>query len=132
MGEDALLAGAAPDLPRGRSAALAVIQAAADGDETARTVVDRVGWWLGLGIGNLVNIFNPEVVVLGGILHDVYPVAREKVHEGIASVTLQAPGEAVRVAVADLGSDAPLLGAAEAAFEALIADPLGPLKGVTA
>ena len=132
VGEDALLAGLGPGSARGRTPALAVLQAAADGDPSARKVVDRVGWWLGLGIGNLVNIFNPEVVVLGGLLHDLYPVARERIEEGLASVTLQAPGEAVRLAVAGLGADSPLLGAAELAFAPLIADPLGALEHQTA
>ena len=48
--------------------------------------------------------------------------------EGVASVTLQAPGEVVRLSVAGLGSDSPLLGAAELAFAPLIADPLGALE----
>ncbi len=128
VGEDALLAGLDPGRTRGRAPALAVIHAAAAGDRSACKVVDRVAWWLGLGIGNLVNIFNPEIVVLGGLLRDLYPAAQEKVHEGVASVTLQAPGEIVRLSVAALGSATPLIGAAELAFAPLIADPLGSLE----
>ena len=45
-------------------------------------------------------------------------------HEALVSVTLRAPGEAVRISVTDLGSDSPLIGAAELAFAPLIADPL--------
>jgi predicted NBD/HSP70 family sugar kinase len=128
VGEDALLAHVESDRERGRGAAEAVIRAAAEGDRQARKVVDRVGWWLGVGIGNLVNIFNPEVVVLGGLLHDLYPIAQHRVQEGVAAVTLQAPGEVVRLSVSELASGAPLMGAAELAFEPLIADPLGALE----
>ncbi len=124
VGEDALLADLGSDRLRGRGPAVAVIRAAAEGDQAARKVVDRVGWWLGLGIGNLVNIFNPEVIVLGGLLHELYPVAQDSIQEGVASVTLQAPGESVRVSAAELGSDSPLRGAAELAFEPLLDDPL--------
>ena len=125
VGEDALLAGLVYSQVRGRAPAVAVIRAAAGGDRGARKVVDRVGWWLGIGIGNLVNVFNPEVVLLGGLLHELYPVARDQVHEALDSVTLQAPGEGVRISVTDLGSNSPLVGAAELAFAPLIADPLG-------
>jgi predicted NBD/HSP70 family sugar kinase len=124
VGEEALLDATGQAPGSGRAAAEAVIAAAAAGEGREREVVDRVGWWLGIGIGNLVNIFNPQIVLIGGLLHDLYPVARERVHAGLDSVALTAPGEGVRLAVTDLGADSPLVGAAELAFEALLDDPL--------
>ena len=43
-----------------------VTEIAHDGDEAAREVLAGIGFWLGVGITNYVNIFNPEFVVLGG------------------------------------------------------------------
>lgn len=41
-------------------------QAARQGDKQAQALIDRTGCYLGMGIANLVNIFNPEKVILGG------------------------------------------------------------------
>lgn len=43
-----------------------VSDAAEDGDEGARTIIERAGWSLGAALGNFVNIFNPEMIVVGG------------------------------------------------------------------
>lgn len=43
-----------------------VFQAAAEGDATALELFDKLGFWLGVGIGSLVTLFDPEVVVVGG------------------------------------------------------------------
>ncbi len=52
----------------------------------------HVGQWLGVGIGDLVNLFNPELVVLGGLFSRLYPVAEDTVTEGIRARVLDAPG----------------------------------------
>lgn len=44
----------------------AVTVAAHDGDRTAREILATAGFWLGVGIGSLINAIDPEVVVLGG------------------------------------------------------------------
>ena len=43
-----------------------VTELAREGDETARALLAELGEWLGLGLVSLVNIFNPEVIVIGG------------------------------------------------------------------
>ena len=43
-----------------------VHQAAAEGDPTARKLFNEVGYWLGVGIASLVNLFDPQIVILGG------------------------------------------------------------------
>jgi glucokinase len=56
------LAGGDPEDVRGEH----VTAAAAEGDEQALAVMERFGWWIALGVANLVNVLDPEVVVLGG------------------------------------------------------------------
>ena len=56
------LAGGDPEAVRGEH----VTAAAAEGDPGARQVVDRFAWWLALGLANLANLLDPEVVVIGG------------------------------------------------------------------
>ena len=45
-----------------------VIAAADNGDERAGRALDEVGHWLGVGLRAVINVFNPEVIVLGGSL----------------------------------------------------------------
>jgi predicted NBD/HSP70 family sugar kinase len=88
----------------------------------------RVGRWLGIGLANLVNIFNPDVVVFGGLLRKVFPLVEVHLREHV-DAALVAPREQVRLALPGLGSDSALLGAAESVFEPLLDDPLGSLSG---
>ena len=101
-----------------------VIAAAAAGDRAARAALRRVGDWLGIGVANLVNLFNPEVVVFGGVLRDVFPEVREQVEQALG-LALTAPREQVRLVLPALGADSVIIGAAEVAFGPLLDDPLG-------
>jgi len=82
-----------------------------------------VGRWLGIGIGNLINIFNPEIVVLGGLYQRLYPHLEAAVGDGIRERALAAPGESATLACSGLGSDAALIGAAELVLTEVILDP---------
>jgi predicted NBD/HSP70 family sugar kinase len=93
------------------------------GDERTLGAIDGIGRWLGLGIGNLINVFNPELVVLGGFYHALFPFLESAVVEGARQRALDAPAKVARITSSDLGSDAPLIGAAELAFSSVIADP---------
>ncbi len=96
---------------------------AASGDARTLEALSQIGHWLGLGIANLVNIFNPELVVLGGIYQTLFSYLDSAVGAGAAERALAAPASAVTITNSGLGADAPLLGAAELVFSELIADP---------
>lgn len=98
----------------------------ASGDATAARRMDKVGRWLGIGLANLVNIVNPEVIVLGGHLREIYPYIQRTTLEGL-SHALPAPREQVTLHTPALGGDSTLIGAAESAFAPLLDDPLGTL-----
>ena len=83
----------------------------------------RSGRWLGIGIGGLVNVLNPRVVVLGGMFSRLYPFIAGSIEAQLDRFALAAPRANVRLAPAELGIDAPLLGAAELAFEPFLANP---------
>ncbi len=128
VGEHALLS-AANRAGTGRDGVLTVVDAASRGDAVAKAAVRQVGDWLGFGVANLINIFNPEVVIFGGTLRDVYLAAAAQVRSRLNRNALPACREHVRLRTPDLGDDAPLVGAAELAFAQLLADPLevGPV-----
>ncbi len=126
IGEPTLLrlAESKPDIS-GQEAILSVIDRAARGDHVAQAAVRHVGDWLGFGVANLVNIFNPELVIFGGSLRDVYLASAAQVRSRLNSMGLPATREHVRLRTPTLGDDAALLGAAELAFDPLLRDPLG-------
>lgn len=125
VGERALLDAA--DRPAeliGRDAVRAVVDAAEQGDPAARDALRRIGDWLGIGVANLINLFNPGMVIFGGMLRDVYRGSAAQVRTRIAENVLPVSRERVRLSVSALGDDATLVGAAELAFADLLADPL--------
>ncbi|MFG3705353.1 ROK family protein [Micromonospora sp. NPDC047670] len=124
IGEHALLRAAGRSDARGRDALLALFDAADRGDARAQTAVRQAGDWLGFGVANLVNIFNPEMVIFGGTMRDLYLAAAAQVRSRLNSIALPACLEHVRLRTPKLGDDAALIGAAELAFERLLADPL--------
>ncbi len=95
------------------------------GSPAALSALDHVGRWLGIGLAGLINIFNPELIVLGGLFGRIHPFVGAGIEHELDRRALAAPRRLVRVVPAMLGVDAPLLGAAELAFEPLIADPAG-------
>ncbi|WP_119729985.1 ROK family transcriptional regulator [Thermomonospora amylolytica] len=108
----------------GREAVRAVVDAADRGDSAAREALHRVGDWLGLGVANLVNVFNPEMVIFGGTLRDIYLGAAAQIRSRLATGSMAAPRERVRLRTAELGDDTTLVGAAELAFAEVLRDPL--------
>jgi predicted NBD/HSP70 family sugar kinase len=103
----------------------AVAERAAAGDATAVRAITEVGRWLGIGIGNLVNLFNPQLVVLGGVYERLFDGFAPAVREAMRRRVLAAPGELVAIVPSALGADAALLGAAELVLSGVIADPAG-------
>ena len=58
--------GGVPHIPPTSKAVMAVLAAAKAGDPTARSVIERAGKMFAMGLANLVNIFDPELVILAG------------------------------------------------------------------
>jgi predicted NBD/HSP70 family sugar kinase len=93
------------------------------GDPVVFDAFREVGRWLGLGVGNLVNIFNPDLIVFGGFYYPLFPFLQQPIADAAASVALAAPWASCEIAPSALGLDARLIGAAELVFTGLIADP---------
>jgi predicted NBD/HSP70 family sugar kinase len=123
-GEEALIRQAGSLTSASGLAALDTIaRKAASGDPVTIEGIAEVGHWLGLGIGNLINIFNPDLVVLGGFYHRIFPYLEESVLEGAHERALDAPWEMVSISASGLGSDSLLIGASELVFGGLVSDP---------
>jgi predicted NBD/HSP70 family sugar kinase len=123
VGEGRLLALAGHPADAGRAGIDLVLAEAEGGSESARAAIAHVGRWLGIGIGSLVNVLNPRLVILGGPNGRLYPLVRDMIAAELDRHALPGPRALVRVIPADLGVDAPLIGAAEMAFDGLLSDP---------
>lgn len=91
--------------------------AAQDGDEVARTLLARAGRALGVAIGTLTNIFNPELVVIGGGVARVGEYLLQPAREIVSSHCFHAMREDLTIVDATLGDDGGLFGAAALALE---------------
>lgn len=80
---------------------------------------------LAVALTNFVNIFNPEVIVLGGFLGSIFATDPERLISAVATGTIGGLGADVKIRRAVLGSELLLVGAAELAFAGLLADPAG-------
>ena len=90
-----------------------VVQAARSGDAGAHEGLMRMGEKLGIGIASLLNLLDPEVVVIGGGLgSDAGPLLTEPAERAARARALEPAASAARVVVAELGEDAGMLGAA--------------------
>jgi glucokinase len=86
---------------------------AAQGDELARAAVHNVAGWLGLGIGNLINLYAPDCIALGGGVMRSWALFEPRVRAVIAQhCSFLTPPGLTQIVQASLGGDAPLAGAA--------------------
>jgi predicted NBD/HSP70 family sugar kinase len=115
--------------PEGGPAALdAVLAEAEAGSPSALDAFAETGRWLGIGLAGVINILNPELVLIGGRFAASYPFLRMALEAELDRRVLRATRRLVRVIPSTLGVDAPLLGAAELAFEPLLSDPAAWLR----
>ena len=99
------------------------------GHDELRALVDRQLGYLARALANVVNSFNPQLILLGGFLASLDAAAPGRLGELVQSMALAGPREGVVIERATLGPSIIELGAAEIAFRALIADPAGSAGG---
>ena len=89
------------------------------GDEQALALLHAIGESLGAAFGSFVNIFNPELIVVGGGFAAAGELILAPARERMALESLPNMAELTRVVLAELGPDAGMIGAGFVAFEAL-------------
>jgi glucokinase len=94
-----------------------VTEMAQAGDPVAREAIEVIGRALGVGIANLVNIFCPQVVVIGGGVSAAGELLLEPAREVMRRRALRPGRDEVRVEAAAFGAEAGMIGAAMLARE---------------
>lgn len=123
IGEHALLRAAGVRGRYGPAAVTAVFEAAARGERKAVSAVHEVSIWLARTLAAMVNVFNPQAVIVGGFLANVVTAERASVEAELDRRAMTAALSAVRILTPGLGEDSSLIGASELAFQSLLAAP---------
>ena len=89
-----------------------ICELAQHGDDWARRAVEHEAHHLGLGLANLVTMFVPEVIILGGSVMKSAPLFMDEIRKVIAASCRLVPFEKTQLALASLGEDTNLIGAA--------------------
>jgi len=95
-----------------------IIHSAAErGDKLAKDLIARTGYYVGVGMANLINIFNPELIVIGGGLSNIGDMLLKPAFKVAAERSYKEAFQAVRFVSAGLGRNSGVLGAAAFALQ---------------
>src|SRR5450631_834812 len=97
----------------------------ASASPAVKAEVERQLDYLAVALRNAINVFNPQLIVLGGFLGSLYAVAPAYLDEKLARQPLLAARQEVTITRSQLASDLLMIGAAELAFESILSDPAG-------
>jgi glucokinase len=86
------------------------------GDALAVEVFHRMGDYLGIGLANVINLLNPEMIVIGGGVANGWELFEQHMRHQVDEHAFPLPASEVKIVPAECGDDAGLLGAARLAF----------------
>jgi glucokinase len=95
-----------------------VTELAREGDKVALSVLEEAGTWLGVGLAGFVNVFNPEVVAVGGGVMEAGELVLEAARREVILRSRPPSRDRAQVKVATLGPKSGVLGAAALARDA--------------
>jgi glucokinase len=93
-----------------------ISEAAVNGDPLALEIIAKAAEYLGRGMVNLVNIFNPEMIVVGGGVSKMGDMLLEPARKIVAEKAFSLPAQAVRIVPSQLGDNAAAIGGAAYIF----------------
>jgi predicted NBD/HSP70 family sugar kinase len=108
----------------GRSPIELIFAAAADGDKPTQQFIDQRSSYLGIALANLVNVLNPELIIVGGMFAQgsemILPIAESKMKEA----SFAGLGEKVKLKTTSFGWRAGVIGAASLALTTFFYQPV--------
>lgn len=88
-----------------------VCEAAKQGDVVAKKIFEIIGTYIGIGLSSVVNLLNPEKIVIGGGVADAGDLLFNPIKEALVKRAMPIQGAAVQVVHAELGNTAGVIGA---------------------
>lgn len=111
-----------PHLNKNTLTARDIYESAKKGDILARRLLEDAGRYLGIGIASLVNILNPEMVVLCGRMTGAGKFILSPLQREVKKRSFAVPGRRVKICLSELGEYAGVIGAAGIVWEELLKD----------
>ena len=96
-----------------------IIEAAKVPNSYAAELLRQAGWYIGMAIANIINFYNPEIVCLGGILSNAWPVMKESMLESVESHAFPEVAKVTRIEISNIGREAGFYGACLGAINRL-------------
>ena len=93
-----------------------ICAAAVDGDEVALETYQEIGYFVGLGLASIINVFNPEMVVIGGGIAQAGPIIFDPIVRTTKANAITTLYSTCKIVPADLGDNAGIMGAAALAI----------------
>jgi predicted NBD/HSP70 family sugar kinase len=123
VGESALLVAAGASATHSSDAVAEVFSRVRAGDQQACDAVETVAVWLGRALAGVINVFNPQAVIVGGSLAEVMRLGAATVEAELDRRAMAAARSDVVILLSGLDSSSSLVGAAEVAFQPLLSAP---------
>lgn len=101
-----------------------VSQAAAEGDSLARESIERMCRMFAVGVMNLINTFNPQLIVIGGALSRTIQPFLPVIEASVNQQQFRALTDDVTIQISKLGDDACVMGAVAAVLDVVFANPV--------
>jgi predicted NBD/HSP70 family sugar kinase len=102
-----------------------VLEAAKWGEPAVLQALDDAGHYLGIGIANLLNAFNPSQVVLGGVLSLAGPYILPRIQREVESRALAATRANVEIKLSAFKFDAGVIGSVSLILREILSNPMG-------
>lgn len=96
-----------------------VYEAGRNGNEQAQSVFKRFGMYLGIGLANLINLIDPQIIVITGGAANGWDLFANEMYRQVGERAFRATAQQVKIARAERGDNAGLLGAAKIALQDL-------------
>jgi glucokinase len=96
-----------------------IAQAAGQGDALATEVFEETGMWVGIGVANLIQLFNPEIFIIGGGISQAGELLFAPIRNAANWRGKMVPATQVKIVPAALGDDAGIFGGAVLVFDAV-------------
>jgi glucokinase len=93
-----------------------IFEAARGGDTLSRRIIELTGWYVGVVLGGLANVLNPELACVSGGMMSAGDMIFEPMRRAMREHSFPAPGKRLRIVPAELGEDAGMVGAAGCAL----------------
>ena len=97
-----------------------VFSQAMRGNSDAIQVFDTMGTYLGIALAGLINVLNPDMIVVGGGVSAGWDLFIDKIRKEVRERAFRDPVERVKIVHSSLGEDAGILGVARVAFDLMV------------